>query len=147
MNAVTKMRAVLLPPTLSRRRIALAFAIALITDAVQILLGPPGWLIADELLDVITMVLVSAVIGFHPLLLPTFVIEFVPMIDMIPTWTGCVAAVVMLRRRQHGPAPIDIESTVVSTTPPPLPTNPGPQPAPTVSEPPKGSDSQVQAGG
>lgn len=144
MNAVMKMRTALLPPTLSRRRIALAFAIALITDGIQILLGPPGWLIADELLDVIAMVLVSAVIGFHPLLLPTFIVEFVPMIDMIPTWTGCVAAVVMLRRKQYGPRPIDIESTVVSADPPPLPSNLG-QTAPPVSESSKGESSQVQA--
>jgi hypothetical protein len=35
-------------------------------------------------------------IGFHPLLLPTSVLEFLPLADMLPTWTGCVAIVVAL---------------------------------------------------
>ena len=30
----------------------------------------------------------------------TFVVEFLPIVDMLPTWTGCVAMVIALRRRQ-----------------------------------------------
>jgi hypothetical protein len=45
------------------------------------------------------MVVVSRLIGFHPLLLPTFALEFVPLTDMLPTWTGCVALVVRSRKR------------------------------------------------
>jgi hypothetical protein len=41
----------------------------------------------------------SRVIGFHPLLLPTFVLELIPVADLLPTWTGCVAVVIALRRR------------------------------------------------
>ena len=40
-------------------------------------------------------------IGFHPLLLPTFALEFLPVVDMLPTWTACVALVVSLRRKQQ----------------------------------------------
>jgi len=64
-------------------------------------LGPFGWAFADELLDVAAMILTWRLIGFHPLLLPTFVLEFLPLADMLPTWTGCVAIVVALRKRQQ----------------------------------------------
>ena len=66
----------------------------------QFLLGPLGWAGLDEILDAVAMVVVTRLIGFHPLLLPTFVLEFVPFTDMLPTWTGCVALVVRVRRRQ-----------------------------------------------
>lgn len=56
---------------------------------------------ADELLDVMAMILTWRLIGFHPLLLPTFALEFLPVADMLPTWTGCVAIVVALRKRQQ----------------------------------------------
>ncbi|MBC8095717.1 MAG: hypothetical protein H7Y43_07885, partial [Akkermansiaceae bacterium] len=41
--------------------------------------------------------LISLVVGFHPLFLPTFIAEFIPGIGMLPTWTGCVLVVLMLR--------------------------------------------------
>jgi len=75
-----------------------------IADALQLLLGPVGWTFADEALDVAAMIAVVSLIGFHPLFLPTFVLELFPVADLLPTWTGCVALVVALRRRQP-PAP------------------------------------------
>ena len=75
-------------------------AAAVTIDVAQFLLGPLGWAGFDEILDAIAMVLVSRLIGFHPLLLPTFVLEFVPFTDLLPTWTGCVALVARARRRQ-----------------------------------------------
>ena len=81
----------------------LAYAITVTADVLQLLLGPMGWAFADEFLDVAAMILTWRVIGFHPLLLPTFVIEFLPLADMLPTWTGCVALVVALRKRQQTP--------------------------------------------
>jgi hypothetical protein len=95
-------------PVLTRNRVRLAFAIAVTTDVLQFLLGPLGWAFADEILDVMAMILTWRVIGFHPLLLPTFVLEFLPIADMLPAWTGCVALVVALRRKQQAsprPAP------------------------------------------
>src|SRR5206468_11657128 len=88
-------------PVLTRERVRLALAVAVATDVLQLALGPFGWAFADELLDVVAMVLTWRVIGFHPLLLPTFVLEFLPLADMLPTWTGCVAIVVALRKRQE----------------------------------------------
>ena len=92
-------------PVLTQHRVRLAYAIAIATDTLQFLLGPLGWAGADEVLDLAAAILVWRVIGFHPLLLPTFVIEFLPVADMLPTWTGCVALVVALRKRQQGVSP------------------------------------------
>ena len=89
------------PPVLTRNRVRLAYTIAVTTDVVQFLLGPLGWAGADEILDLAAMILTWRVIGFHPLLLPTFVIEFLPLTDMLPTWTACVALVVAVRKRQQ----------------------------------------------
>jgi hypothetical protein len=92
-------------PRLTPQRIAFAFTVSVVTDSLQLLLGPLGWFFFDEALDVIAMVLTSAALGFHLLLLPTFVIEFIPGPDMLPTWTACTAAVVVLRRRAQPPPP------------------------------------------
>jgi hypothetical protein len=40
------------------------------------------------------MIVLSRIIGFHRLLLPTFIIELLPVADLLPTWTGCVAPVI-----------------------------------------------------
>jgi hypothetical protein len=109
-------------PKLTRNRIWFAFAVATITDAVQFSLGPVGWLFVDEGLDIVAMVLTSATLGFHMLLLPTFVIELFPVADMLPTWTACTAAVVMLRKRAQQPLPpVVAVPPRISDTPPPGP--------------------------
>jgi hypothetical protein len=89
-------------PPLQPWRITLAFVVAIVADAAQILLGPIGWSFADEGIDILVMVLTVWLLGFHPLLLPTFLIEALPVADMLPTWTGCVGLVVA-RRRQARP--------------------------------------------
>src|SRR5204862_7630832 len=86
-------------------RVRVAYAVAVVTDLLQLILGPIGWVYADEILDIAAMIAISRLIGFHPLLLPTFVLEFFPIVDMLPTWTACVALVVALRRRQQIPPP------------------------------------------
>ena len=86
-------------PPLTTGRIAAALGIAVVVDGVQLVLGPIGWWLADEILDVVAMGGISWLLGFHPLLLPTFVIEFFPVADVLPTWTGCVGLVVALRWR------------------------------------------------
>ena len=97
-------------PVLTRERVWFAFTVAVVTDTIQLLLVLLGWTFLDEILDVIAMGLTCAALGFHMLLLPTFVIELVPVALMLPTWTGCTAAVVMLRKRARAQA-----------QPPPLP--------------------------
>ncbi|HTL58804.1 MAG TPA: hypothetical protein VL361_24165 [Candidatus Limnocylindrales bacterium] len=109
----------LMVPVLTRRRIWFAFTVAAITDAIQLGLGPAGWLFVDEGLDIMAMILTSAALGFHMLLLPTFVIELIPVADMLPTWTGCTAAVVMLRKKsQTQPPPLPTKMAKVTEAPP-----------------------------
>jgi hypothetical protein len=88
-------------PPLTTWRIGTAFAVAVGVDAAQLLLGPLGWTGTDEALDVVAMVVTVWLLGFHPLLLPTFVIELLPVVDVLPTWTGCVGLVVARRRRSR----------------------------------------------
>jgi len=92
-------------PMLTTPRVRSAYLVAVAADVIQLLLGPVGWTFADEIIDVAAMMAISRLIGFHPLLLPTFIIEFVPIADLLPTWTGCVALVVALRKREQPPPP------------------------------------------
>lgn len=117
------------PPVLTGRRVWFAFTVAVMTDAIQLSLLNFGWLFADQVLDVIAFVLITVSLGFHILLLPTFVIEFLPVTDMLPTWTGCTAAVILLRKRAQGSSssevppvipterPIDVASEVTPVSP------------------------------
>lgn len=86
-------------PKLTQGRIIAAFAVALLADGIQFMLGPVGWIGLVQVIDVVTMIIQSWLLGFHPLFLPTFVVEFIPVVDMLPTWTACVALVVSMRRR------------------------------------------------
>jgi hypothetical protein len=88
------------PPHLTPSTIRTAYALAVTVDIAQFLLGPLGWAGLDEVLDAAAMVAMTRLLGFHPFFLPTFVLEFVPFTDMLPTWTGCVMLVVRARRRQ-----------------------------------------------
>ena len=85
---------------LTQNRVRLAYAVAIATDLLQVALGPFGWPFFDEVLDVVAAASTWCLLGFHPLLLPTFILEAVPVADLLPTWTGCVALVVALRRKQ-----------------------------------------------
>jgi hypothetical protein len=105
-----------LRPKLTPTRVALAFGVALAADAVQLLLGPFGWFWPDEVIDVMAMVATTLLIGVHPLLLPTFVIEFLPIADMFPTWTACVASVVALRRNELRSRPTNLPDIDVRPT-------------------------------
>jgi len=94
-------------PPLTRLRIVLALAVAVVADGLQFLLSLPGWAGADQVIDVVAMGLTSWAIGFHWLLLPTFIVELVPVLEDLPTWTGCVIAVIAWRKReQRTPPPV-----------------------------------------
>ena len=110
---------------LSKQRIAAAFAVAVIADAIQFpitaatmtgVLAVPGEG-ADLLVDSVMTVVTSSLLGFHWILLPSFVFEAIPGFDLFPTWTGCVAYVVWRRKKQAAPPVVD----VVEVLPPLLP--------------------------
>lgn len=107
---------------LTRSRISAAYAVAITTDVLQFVLGPLGWAFTDEILDVIALIATTKLLGFHPLLLPTFILELVPLVDMLPTWTGCVALVVAMRKKEpatmenRGEHPVTIDTKPTSVT-------------------------------
>jgi hypothetical protein len=118
-------------PQLTRGRIVAAISIAAAADFLQIALLPVAWTFAQQVIDVIAMVLTMLTIGFHLLLLPTFVIEFIPVADMLPTWTGCVIAVIALRKRGRAaasPASTDFAQPVINEPKPPQQIGPPPAP-------------------
>ena len=105
MNLLDKLSGQFNVPRLTRGRIVTALAVAVGADFLQVALLPLEWLFVQQIVDVTAMGLTMWLLGFHPLLLPTFVLEFIPLVDMLPTWTGCVVLVIALRKRaEHPPA-------------------------------------------
>jgi len=100
MNLPEQLHSFFRAPVLTRTRMVLALAIAVAADGLQLCFGPVGWAFIDQVIDGVVMVLLSWVIGFHVLFLPTFIVELVPVLDDLPTWTACAAAVIALRRRE-----------------------------------------------
>jgi hypothetical protein len=105
MKLLEKLNSSFRAPPLTRARIILALVVAGAADGLQLMLGPLGWAFIDQIIDLVAMLLTSWILGFHLLLLPTFVVEFIPVVDMLPTWTGCVIAVIALRKRGQRPFP------------------------------------------
>lgn len=99
-----KFNTLFVAPTLTRTRIILALVVAVVADALQILLLPLAWTFAESAVDCVAMILETLILGFHPLLLPTFIVEFIPVVDLLPTWTACVIAVIVWRKRDQRPA-------------------------------------------
>ena len=106
------------PRHLTRRQIALAFLLAGLADGLQFVLGPAGFLFFDEVVDFVIMVPLVLLLGFHPLLLPTLLVELIPVVDLVPTWTACVAMIVALRKRESPREEvISVEATVTPVDP------------------------------
>ena len=87
------------------RRILVARGIAIIADAVQILLIPvfAGGAVSpvNDALDVAVGITMTALVGWHWVFLPAFVTEIIPMVDLAPTWT---IAVFIATRQRGGPS-------------------------------------------
>jgi hypothetical protein len=110
-----------------------AFAVAAIADAMQLplyaalftgVLALPSEII-DATMDITAMILICRWVGFHWCLLPCFLLEFVPGLELIPTWTAAVAFIVSKRKGDAPPPPtvtvVDVE--VVTPARPPLTAN------------------------
>ncbi len=101
---------------IKKSHVALAYALAVFVDLIQIpgnLLMLGGFLSGigilpvdvtgetlDMAVDAVTACVMTGLIGFHWTLLPTFVLEMVPLADAAPTWTACVAYVVYRRKKE-----------------------------------------------
>jgi hypothetical protein len=94
-------------PPLSTTRIRVAWAIALAVDAIQVpadFAGPTGWFLGAGL-DVITMAVLWAMLGFHWAFLPSFFTEWVPYLNIAPFWTLAVALATRGRGEMDLPLP------------------------------------------
>lgn len=103
-------------PPLTPARIRCAYIAAAVGDGLQLALMQFGWAGPNQVIDVILMIVQWRLLGFHPLLLPTFILELFPLVDMLPTWFGCTALVITLRKNKQPaaapPAPPQIEPPV-----------------------------------
>jgi hypothetical protein len=119
-------------PKLTRPRIILAFAIAILADLIQFPITAaeatgafsiPGEF-ADFVVDCVVMGATTTLLGFHWVLLPSLFVEVIPGLDLLPTWTACVAYVVWQRKKEQAqPLPLrpiaDVQAVeVVSASPP-----------------------------
>jgi len=126
MSLLDKLNGRFTTPKLTRLRIGLAVVVALAADGLQLPLQAMP--VAPEIIDVVAMGLTVGLLGFHLLLLPTFVVEFIPLVDMLPTWTGCVLAVIALRKRaERTPLALAAGSINPTTPPGPVPLVSGPR--------------------
>ena len=98
-------------PTLTPRRVKLAFAVGIIADLMQLPVNLSFFSIGlatvfgeipleaiDLGIDIVAGVAINGLLGFHWALLPTFALELVPGLDAAPTWTACVAYVAYKRK-------------------------------------------------
>lgn len=97
---------------LTRGQVAAAFIIAAGVDLAQLALdagliltvetvvGPIGMEAANVVLDLAAGITLSGLLGFHLVFLPTFVVETIPVLDAVPTWTAAVGYVVYRRRHE-----------------------------------------------
>jgi len=136
MNYFDKLNGQFTVPRLTRARIVAALAVGVAADVLQVVLLPLEWMFAQQIVDVIAMGLTMWLLGFHLLLLPTFLLEFIPLVDMLPTWTGCIVAVIALRKRAESPMTANV-APIVDVTPANAPTTQigdgaPPRPRPTI---------------
>lgn len=96
-------------PRLTRSRVVIALGVAVAADCLQWpltaafatgALSPPSEA-ANFALDCLVMLLTARLLGFHWVLLPSLLVEFVPGVDLFPTWSGCVAYLVWHRLREQ----------------------------------------------
>jgi hypothetical protein len=92
---------VLRAPKLTRGRIRAALVVAIVADVLQWCLGPIGFVGGDQAIDIVAMACTVWLLGFHVLLLPTVFLELMPVVDLLPTWTGCVLLVIARRKKQE----------------------------------------------
>ena len=111
-------------PLLTPRRIWIARGLAVLMDLVQLhpaLEIPP----VSQIVDVATALVMTWLVGWHWAFLPTFLVEAVPIVDLVPTWT---LAVLVATRGRVAPAAPAVTVAPPAPPPPPPPALPSGQP-------------------
>jgi hypothetical protein len=120
----------MIKPKLTKSRIIVAFAVAVIADLLEFpitaaeatVIGAPAGELGAVVVDIGAFGIMTWLLGFHWMFLPSFAIEVVPGIDMLPTWVGCVGYVVWQRKKADQPRPAArvVQAIEVEDTPPKL---------------------------
>ncbi|HNX31355.1 MAG TPA: hypothetical protein PKM35_07085 [Holophaga sp.] len=92
-----------------------AWIVAILVDALQVGLLPvtgtlSTWFGAP--LDVLAMVVLWRLVGWHWALAPSFVFEFLPFVELAPTWTLATWIVLRKRRSEETARPGDSPSSL-----------------------------------
>ncbi len=92
--------------------------IAAAADLLQIVLLPAFFPAAvspaANVIDVVAAVMLLRLLGWHWAFLPTFAIELVPLVDLVPTWTAAVFLVTRDVAGQVVPPEVTVEPPSVS---------------------------------
>lgn len=94
-------------PELTRKRIILAYAVAVVADLIEFpisgaefsVVGAGTGEFAAFVVDAIVFGVMTKLLGFHWMFLPSFCVEVIPGLDLLPTWVGCVFLVVRQREK------------------------------------------------
>jgi hypothetical protein len=88
-------------------KLKLAWLVAMAADALQMVGFPLFWegavSPADDALDIVVAVILTKLLGWHWVFLPTLLAELVPGLDLVPTWTAAVYFVTRQRVRSNEP--------------------------------------------
>lgn len=114
---------------ISPAKVKAAWAVALVVDALQVGLGVTTggmstWV--DAPLDIVTMLVLWRLVGWHWVFLPSFALEFLPYVEFAPTWT---MAVLVATRGAQGVTPFSTGTPTDGSSP-----APGEKPPPKVVE-------------
>jgi hypothetical protein len=127
-------------PKLTRNRVLAAYAISVIADVLEFpiaaaeitVAGAPFGELAAFVVDCIVMGAMTKLLGFHWMFLPSFAVEVIPGLDLLPTWVGCVAFVVLQRKKERTSPPtvIEVQEAEIVREPPRLLSSSASTPAP-----------------
>ncbi len=86
---------------INRTTLRAAYCIAIFADLLEIGLWPvfsEGFAsILDDILDILVCIVLTFLVGWHIAFIPSFLIKFVPGVDLAPTWT--IAIIIATRNR------------------------------------------------
>ena len=111
--------------TITRKQKAAALVVAVIVDIIQVSLWPfffeGAASPAQDVLDVITTIILVAICGFRWQLALAFIVELIPGLDLFPTWAAFILTIPTFDpgNQFQPPAPAN-PTTVTATRVPPI---------------------------
>jgi hypothetical protein len=96
-------------PILTKKRIVIAYVVAIAADLIEFpltaieltVIGAPVAEFIAFIIDAFVFGVMFKLLGFHWMFLPSFCVEVIPGLDMLPTWVGCVWFVVRQRKKEQ----------------------------------------------